>query len=88
MLLGFAVVSPFGGEPWWVSLRSLPSCCGVGTVVGLAGPHLVRAAHPGFAMWVLTLGVVVAGPPRGFLGDVVRDLAPESVSLGGPVGSP
>jgi arsenical pump membrane protein len=87
MLAGFAVISPFGGEPWWVSLAAalVLSCWAIRR--RLARPiHLVHAAHPGFAVWVLALGVVVAGLGAGFLGDVVRDLAPESTSLAGLLG--
>jgi arsenical pump membrane protein len=83
MLVGFAVLSPFGGEPWWASLAAAV-VLGVWAIArGLARPiHLVHATHPGFAIWVLTLGVVVAGLSEGFLGDTVRDLAPSTTSLG------
>jgi len=54
---------------------------------GLARPiHLVHAAHPGFAVWVLALGVVVAALGRGFLGDVVGDLVPSSTGLAALLG--
>ncbi|HEX4686045.1 MAG TPA: SLC13 family permease [Nocardioides sp.] len=83
MLAGFAVVSPFGGQPWWVSLAAAVVLAGWAVRRRLARPiHLVHAAHPGFAVWVLALGVVVAGLAEGFLGDVVRDLVPSSTSLG------
>ena len=83
MLVGFAVVSPFGGEPWWVSLAAAAVLTAYAVRRGLARPvHLVHAAHPGFAIWVLALGVVVAGLARGFLGDAVRDLTPASAGLG------
>jgi arsenical pump membrane protein len=83
MLVGFAVVSPFGGEPWWVSLAAAAVLAAYAVRRGLARPvHLVHAAHPGFAIWVLALGVVVAGLARGFLGDAVRDLTPASAGLG------
>src|SRR3954447_24978840 len=83
MLVGFAVVSPFGGEPWWVSLAAAVVLAAWSVRRGLARPiHLVHAAHPGFAVWVLALGVVVAGLAEGFLGDGVRDLAPGSTSFG------
>jgi arsenical pump membrane protein len=83
MLLGFAVLSPFGGEPWWASLAAAV-VLGVWAIGrDLARPiHLVHAAHPGFAIWVLALGVVVAGLAEGFLGDTVRDLVPGTTSLG------
>jgi arsenical pump membrane protein len=87
MLTGFAVISPFGGEPWWVSLAAALVLSAWAIRRGLARPiHLVHAAHPGFAVWVLALGVVVAGLAAGFLGDVVRDLAPESTSLAALLG--
>ena len=87
MLVGFAVISPFGGEPWWVSLVAAVVLSVWAIRRRLARPiHLVHAAHPGFAVWVLALGVVVAGLSAGFLGDVVRDLAPESTSLAGLLG--
>jgi arsenical pump membrane protein len=83
MLLGFALVSPFGGDPWWVSLVAAAALAAYAVRRGLARPiHLVHAAHPGFAFWVLALGVVVAGLAHGFLGHAVRDLAPASTGLG------
>ncbi|HET7067647.1 MAG TPA: SLC13 family permease [Nocardioides sp.] len=83
MLLGFALVSPFGGDPWWASLVAAAALAAYAVRRGLARPiHLVHAAHPGFAFWVLALGVVVAGLAHGFLGHAVRDLAPASTGLG------
>ena len=83
MLVGFAVLSPWGGEPWWASLAAA-IVLGVWAIRrDLARPiHLVHASHPGFAIWVLALGVVVAGLAEGFLGDTVRDLTPGTTSLG------
>ena len=84
MLVGFAVVSPVGGEPWWASLAAAVVLAVWAVRRGLARPiHLVHAAHPGFAIWVLALGVVVAGLSEGFLGDTVRDAVPSSTSLQG-----
>jgi arsenical pump membrane protein len=86
MLLGFAVVSPFGGQPWWVSAVAALVLSVWGYRRGLVGVRdVVRAAHPGFAIWVLTLGVVVAGLGVGFLGDAIEQVLPDSVSLGGIV---
>jgi arsenical pump membrane protein len=86
MLVGFAVVSPFGGQPWWVSAVAAAVLSVWGYRHGLLGVRdLVGSAHPGFAMWVLALGVVVAGLGVGFLGDAVEHLVPDSVSLGGIV---
>ena len=83
MLVGFAAISPFGGEPWWVSLAAAVVLAGWAVRRGLARPvHLVHAAHPGFAVWVLALGVVVAGLAEGFLGDAVRHVVPDGTSLG------
>jgi arsenical pump membrane protein len=83
MLAGFAVVSPFGGEPWWVSLVAAVVLAVWAVRRDLARPiHLVHAAHPGFAIWVLALGVVVAGLAEGFLGDAVRNIAPATTGLG------
>lgn len=82
MLVGFAVLSPIGGQPWWASLVAAAVLSGWAVRRGLARPiHLVHATHPGFAIWVLALGVVVAGLGAGFLGDTVRDLVPGSTSL-------
>jgi arsenical pump membrane protein len=87
MLAGFAVVSPFGGEPWWVSLAAAVVLGGWAVRRGLARPiHLVHATHPGFGIWVLALGVVVAGLAEGFLGRTVRDLAPGSTGLAALLG--
>jgi arsenical pump membrane protein len=83
MVLGFAVLSPLGGEPWWASLAAAVVLGGWAIGRDLARPiQLVHAAHPGFAVWVLALGVVVAGLAEGFLGDTVRGLAPITTSLG------
>jgi arsenical pump membrane protein len=88
MLAGFAAVSPFGGEPWWVSLVAALVLAVWGHRRGLARPiHLVHAMHPGFAIWVLALGIVVAGLAQGFLGDAVRDLAPTSTGLPALIGT-
>lgn len=82
MLAGFAAVSPFGGEPWWVSMAAAVVLSAWAVRRGLARPiHLVHAAHPGFAVWVLALGVVVAGLAEGFLGDAVRHVVPDGTSL-------
>ena len=86
MLVGFAAVSPFGGQPWWVSATAAAVLAVWGYRHGLLGVHdLVRSAHPGFAIWVLSLGVVVAAMSVGFLGEAVGDLLPNSLSLGGIV---
>jgi arsenical pump membrane protein len=82
MLVGFAVVSPFGIQPWWVSLVAA-------LVLAAWARHerlqtvteAVRAANPGFALWVLGLGIVVAALARGFLGDLVAHTVPDNTSF-------
>jgi arsenical pump membrane protein len=84
MLVGFAAVSPFGGQPWWVSLAAAVVLGVWGFRHGLVGVReLGHAANPAFALWVLALGVVVAGLAVGFLGDAVQHTVPDSLSLGG-----
>jgi arsenical pump membrane protein len=83
MLVGFAVASPLGVEPFWVS--------GAAAVVLLAWAarrgrvtlaQAVHAGHPAFAVFVLCLGIVVAALAVGPLGDAVRDLLPDGTSFG------
>ena len=83
MLVGFAVASPLGIEPFWVS--------GAAAVVLLAWAarqgrvtlaQAVHAGHPAFAIFVLCLGIVVAALALGPLGDRVRDLLPHGTSFG------
>ena len=77
MLVGFAAVSPFGGQPWWVSAAAAVVLAPGATATACSGcATSVRAAHPGFAIWVLSLGVVVAGLSAGFLGDAVARPGP------------
>jgi arsenical pump membrane protein len=84
MLVGFAAVSPLGLEPWWVSLVAALVLATWARSAGLVTPREVLAAgHPGFAVWVLALGVVVAGLGVGFLGELVGRAVPGSTSYGG-----
>jgi arsenical pump membrane protein len=81
MLLGFAVVSPFGVEPAWVSAVAAVVLVGWGRYRRLVSWSVaVRAAHPSFVLFVLSLGVVVAGLAAGFLGDIVAALLPGDAS--------
>ena len=83
MLLGFAVVSPLGIEPAWVSAVAAVVLVGWARHRRLASWHAVaHAAHPSFALFVLALGVVVAGLGSGFLGDAVADVLPDDTSYG------
>lgn len=81
MLVGFAVGSPLGVEPCWIS--------GVAAVVLVAWARHRRlvtwrqaghAAHLAFAVFVLCLGLVVEALSVGFLGDLVADLIPGGTS--------
>ena len=81
MLVGFAALSPFGVEPFWVSGS-------VAVVLVAWARHrrfltvrdAVHAAHPSFALFVLGLGVVVAALSVGLLGDAVARVLPDSTS--------
>ena len=87
MLAGFAVVSPFGVEPCWVSAAAAVVLVGWGRRRGLLGyAEAVHAAHPAFALFVLGLGVVVAALATGFLGDRVADVLPEGTGFASLLG--
>ena len=82
MLLGFAVLSPFGVEPGWVSAVVALALVAWGRRQGLTDVRrAVHAAHPSFALFVLSLGVVVAAMTTGFLGDAVDRVLPDSTSF-------
>lgn len=81
MLAGFAVASPFGVDPCWVSTGAAVVLVLWARHRGLVTPReAVAAAHPAFAVFVLCLGVVVAALSAGFLGDVVAGLLPGGTS--------
>lgn len=77
MLVGFGVGSPLDVDPFWIS-----GAAAVVLVIWarrrglLTASDAVRAAHPAFAVFVLSLGVVVAALATGFLGDWVSDVLP------------
>ena len=83
MLVAFAALSPFGVEPWVpaaiaaVVLLLWARRCRVVTV-----PAALHAGHPSFALWVLALGVTVAGLSRDFLGDLVDRVLPDGTGFG------
>ncbi len=82
MLVGFAVLSPFGVEPGWISTVVAIALVAWGRRQGLTDARRsVHAAHPSFALFVLSLGVVVAAMTTGFLGDAVSALLPGSTSF-------
>ena len=86
MLVGFAVVSPVRGRAvvGLAGRGGRARGCGRAAAAWSGRSTLLHAAHPGFAIWVLALGVVVAGLAQGFLGDAVRDVVPASTGLGAP----
>jgi arsenical pump membrane protein len=84
MLAGFAVASPLGAEPFWVSGAAALVLAVWGLRRGhLTVPQAVHAGHPAFAIFVLSLGVVVAGLALGPLGELVHDALPDDTSYGG-----
>lgn len=84
MLIAFGVLSPFGVEPWVPAAAAGVVLLIWGVRRNVLGPtDAVHAAHPSFALWVLALGVVVAGLSADFLGDVVDHLLPSGTGFGG-----
>lgn len=81
-LAGFAAASPLGVEPVWVAVAG----AAVLAVRTLAMREtrvrdLVAAASPGFCVFVLGLGVVVAAVTERGLGDVIAGLLPAGTSF-------
>ncbi|MFT4084339.1 MAG: ArsB/NhaD family transporter [Nocardioides sp.] len=82
MLAAFAAGSPLGIEPFWPAAAAAVTLVWWGRRRGLVTVRgEVRAAHPGFLLLVLGLGVVVAGLTDGFLGDLVGRLLPGGTGL-------
>ncbi|MEO9322846.1 SLC13 family permease [Nocardioides sp. C4-1] len=82
MLAAFVVLSRWDVEPAWPAGAAAVVLVLWARARGLVTPReVVRAAHPSFALLVLSLGVVVAAVSEGFLGDVVADLLPGSTSF-------
>ena len=82
MLLAFGVLSPLGIEPW------VPATAAAVVLLLWAAPRgvvapvaAIRAAHPSFALWVLALGVTVAGLADDFLGALVDRIVPSSTGF-------
>jgi arsenical pump membrane protein len=81
MLVGFAVGSPFGVAPCWISGAAAVVLVAWARHRGLVSLRQAgHAAHPAFAVFVLCLGVVVAALSTGFLGDLVAHLLPGGTS--------
>ena len=83
MLLGFAALSPLGVQPAWVA-GTAAVALSVHVLVHRRLPlvAVARATHLSFAVFVLCLGVVVAGLADTFLGKLVRSAIPGDTSLG------
>jgi arsenical pump membrane protein len=82
MLAGFAVTSPLGLAPAWVAAAAAVTLGGNALRTRRTTVRaIVSSAHLGFALFVLCLGVVVAGLSTGFLGSVVHALVPGSTTL-------
>lgn len=94
MLAGFAIGSTLGVEPGWIAAVAAVVLLAWALPQGLlSAPEAARAAAPSFALYVLGLGVVVAGVADSALGDLLRDLvravvggAHPSVDLGSASG--
>ena len=83
MLVAFAVLSPFGVEPAWVAAAAAVVLSGHALARGRVDVRTVaRSTHLSFAVFVLCLGVVVAGLADSFLGDLVAGVVPEGTGLG------
>ena len=84
MLVAFAALSPLGVEPAWVAAVAAVLLSGHALSRRLVDRRTVaRATHLSFAVFVLCLGIVVAGLVDTFLGDLVRALVPDRTGLGG-----
>lgn len=83
MLVGFAALSPLGVEPAWVA-GAAAIVLSLHALVGrrVRASTVLRAAHLSFAVFVLCLGIVVAGLADTFLGDVIRASVPDDTTLG------
>ncbi|MEO5709624.1 MAG: SLC13 family permease [Nocardioidaceae bacterium] len=87
MLVAFAALSPLDVEPAGVAGVAAVALSGYALArrrVDL--PTVGRATHLSFAIFVLCLGVVVAGLTDTFLGDLVARVVPDGTGLGLGVG--
>ena len=82
MLVAFAALSPLGVQPAWVAAAAAVALSG--RALARRRVHLRdvgRAAHLPFAVFVLCLGIVVAGLDDTFLGDLVGRMLPNGDGL-------
>ena len=81
-LLGFAATSPLGIAPVWVAAAGAAAVTLPALVRGRARPAaLVRTAEPGFLVFVLGLGVIVAAASNRGVATAVGALVPDGESL-------
>ena len=81
-LAGFALSSVLAIAPVWVAIAGAVAINAPALASGRANPvALARAVEPGFLVFVLGLGVVVAAASSNGLGSAVRDVLPIGASL-------
>jgi arsenical pump membrane protein len=81
-LAGFALSSVLSVAPVWVAIAGAAAINGPALASRRAHPvALARALEPGFLVFVLGLGVVVAAASSNGLGSAVRDVLPVGASL-------
>jgi arsenical pump membrane protein len=82
MLVGFAALSPLGVEPAWVALAAALVLTAYSVARRRVSAATVwHATHLSFAVFVLCLGVVVAGLTDTFLGALVSATVPDGTGL-------
>ena len=88
MLAGFAIGSGFDLAPAWFA-GAAAAVLGVRALVRaeLRPRALAASTHLGFALFVLSLGLVVAGLVVGPFGDLVARLVPDHAGLAGLLGT-
>jgi arsenical pump membrane protein len=83
MLAGFAVVSPFGVDPWYVAALAAVVLSAHAVRRRSAAPReIIASAQLPFALFVLALAVVVRAVSDAFVGRAVRDVMPHGTGLG------
>jgi arsenical pump membrane protein len=81
-LAGFAASSVLAIEPVWIAAAGAVAMTVPAVVAGRTTPlRLVRAAEPGFLVFVLALGVIVQGAADNGLESAVRAVLPGGASL-------
>jgi arsenical pump membrane protein len=81
-LVAFAVTSPLGIQPAWVAAVAAVVLSGYAVSRRRVRPaDVVRAAHLSFGVFVLCLGIAVAGLADTFLGTAVQALVPDGTGL-------